>query len=122
MEEPSLEQLQKQLAELNASKNTISALKVPMARTEPPKSEAVDIERMINDAVERKIASVSAQPKQVTLLQVLGSALSEDDSAWLLDPKCLNSLGNNIALYLQEDKGQEFLKSLVKYLRKIYGH
>jgi hypothetical protein len=122
MSNPSVEDLQRELDRLKnipiAPPLTPPVIEsIPTGNIVPQKS----IEDMINEAVEKKLASLEgfAKPREIPLMQALSECLSQDDKDLL--GKHVDKIDRVASSFLQSKEGKGMIESFMKHFRSLNG-
>jgi len=78
-----------------------------------------DIKQVIKDTVAEELAALrKPEVKELTLLQAVGAALSQEDQVWLSDPARLQGVEKQLPLFFQSEDGRNAIKAFVKHYRQ----
>ena len=112
---PTLESLQQQLAQMQQQMKAVQP--VPQVK----QVSQADIDALVKQAIAKqldtKVEPVQELPK-LTILQAIGSSLSEDEQLWFSDIKNLQGLSEFLPEFLITEESVAFIKALVKAYRK----
>lgn len=116
---PSIEDLQRRIAELQLGKTQ------PIS--EVPK-ESSDLKDIIREVLREELTSLKdstpipdkTPAKPMTLLESIGTSLSEEEQLWLSKPDILPKVGEFLPLFFQTEEGKHGVKAFLKYFRGCY--
>jgi len=111
MSDPTIEQLQAQLASLKASQ--IPSIKPSIGLT------VDDIRQTVKEVLASELGLLKPS-KPLTLLEAIGLGLTEEEQVWLSDPSRLQGIETHLPLFFQTEEGKASVKSFVQYYKDTY--